>query len=180
MKIFLLKWKKKFFQAAFINIWSTFTIFNLKKSEHKILVSYIYRNISFYYICSGEDNTNGYLFSTIFFKATNELRNFALTTHNECFYLQLWIWFVLGAARLVVFRLVGCLRRKGLARCWDASVLLDVGGKYSKSPCSFVCRERSDARIDRVNFWGDKKWCLWKACWMFLIYVQLGFLVKNP
>ena len=80
----------------------------------------------------------------------------------------------------MVLRLVGCLRRNGLARCWDGGVLLDVWGKYSKSPCSFVCRERSDARIDIVNFWGDKKWCLWKACWMFLIYVPLGFLVKNP
>ena len=36
--------------------------------------------------------------------------------------------------------------------------------KYSKSPCSFACRERNDARIDIVNFGGDKKWCLWKAC----------------
>ena len=119
--------------------------------------------------------------NTIVFRHTNELRNFALTTHNESsLFAALNIWFVLGAARLVVFRLVGCLRRNGLARCWDGSVSLDVWGKYSKSPCSFVCRERSDARIDIVNFWGDKKWCLWKACWMFLIYVQLGFLVKNP
>ena len=54
-----------------------------------------------------------------FFKATNELRNFALTTHNNesSLFAALNIWFVLGAARLVVFRLVGCLRRNGLARC---------------------------------------------------------------
>ena len=43
-----------------------------------------------------------------------------------------------------------------------------------------VCRERSYARIDIAIFGGDMKWCLWKACGMFLIYVQLGFLVKNP
>ena len=119
--------------------------------------------------------------NTIVFRHTNELRNYSLThTTTKVLYLQLWKWFVLGAARLVVFRVVGCLRRNGLAGCWDGSVLLDVWGKYSKSPCSFVCRERSDARIDIVNFWGDKKWYLWKACWMFLIYVPLGFLVKNP
>ena len=57
-------------------------------------------------------------FYAIFFKATNELRNFALT-HNSVssLFAALNIWFVLGAARLVVFRLVGCLRRNGLARC---------------------------------------------------------------
>ena len=98
-------------------------------------------------------------------------------THNEgSLFAALNIWFVLGAARLVVVRLVGCLRRNGLAGCWDGSVLLDVWGKYSRSPCSFVCRERSGARIDIVNFCGDNKWCLWKACWMFLIHIQLGFL----
>ena len=59
-------------------------------------------------------------------------------TTTKVFYLQLWIWFVLGAARLVVFRLVGCLRRNGLAGCWDGSVLLDLWGMCSKSPCSFV------------------------------------------
>ena len=54
-----------------------------------------------------------------FFKATNELRNFALTTHNNesSLFAALNIWFVLGAARLVVFRLVGCSRRNGLVGC---------------------------------------------------------------
>ena len=27
-----------------------------------------------------------------------------------------------------------------------------------------LCRERSGARIDIVNFWGDQKSYLWKAC----------------
>ena len=120
---------------------------------------------------------------TLYFGGTtNELRNYSLTTHNNesSLFAALNIWFVLGAARLVVFRLVGCLRRNGLARCWDGSVSLDVWGKYSRSPRSFVCRERSGVRIDIVNFWSDQKWCLWKACWMFLIYVPQGFLVKNP
>ena len=42
------------------------------------------------------------------FRHTNELRNFALTTHNNesSLFAALNIWFVLGASRLVVFRLV--------------------------------------------------------------------------
>ena len=59
-------------------------------------------------------------------------------TTMKVLYLQLWIWFVFGAARLVVFRLVGCLRRNGWAGCWDGSVLLDLWGMCLKSPCSFV------------------------------------------
>ena len=47
-------------------------------------------------------------FNAIFFKATNELRGFASTTHNnENSLFAALRWFVLGAARLVVFRLVG-------------------------------------------------------------------------
>ena len=48
-------------------------------------------------------------FNAIFFKATNELRNSALTTHNSesSLFAALNIWFVLGAVRLVMFRLVG-------------------------------------------------------------------------
>ncbi len=58
------------------------------------------------------------MFNAIFFKATNELRNSALTTHNnESFLFAALRQFVLGAARLVVVRLVGCLRRNGLAGC---------------------------------------------------------------
>ena len=46
-----------------------------------------------------------------FFKATNELWNYALTTHNESsLFAALNIWFVLGAARL------WCL---GLLDVWD-------------------------------------------------------------
>ena len=43
------------------------------------------------------------------FRHTNELRNYSLThTHNNesSLFAALNIWFVLGAARLVVFRLV--------------------------------------------------------------------------
>ena len=36
-------------------------------------------------------------------------------------------------------------------------------------------------RSDRHSqFWGDIKLCLCEACWMHLIYIQLGFLVRNP
>ena len=84
---------------------------------------------------------------TIVFRHTNELRDFALTTHKRKFlFAALNIWFVLGAARLVVVRLVGCLRWNGLAGCWDGSVLLDVWGKYSGSPCSFVCLVIGESR----------------------------------
>ena len=42
-----------------------------------------------------------------------------LTTHNsENTLFAALRRFVLGAARLVVVRLVGCLRRNGLAGCW--------------------------------------------------------------
>ena len=41
------------------------------------------------------------------FKATNELRNYSLTHNNESFLFAALRRFVLGAARLVVFRLVG-------------------------------------------------------------------------
>ena len=30
-------------------------------------------------------------------------------------------------------------------------------------------------RIDIANFGGDMKLCLCEACWMYLIYIQLGF-----
>ena len=44
----------------------------------------------------------------MFFKATNELRDFSLVTHNnENSLFAALRRFVLGAARLVVFRLVG-------------------------------------------------------------------------
>ena len=53
-----------------------------------------------------------------FFKATNELRNYSLNnTQQRKFLFAALRWFVLGAARLVVVRLVGCLRRNGLAVC---------------------------------------------------------------
>ena len=43
----------------------------------------------------------------------------ALTTHNsENTLFAALRRFVLGAARLVVYRLAGCLRRNGLAGCW--------------------------------------------------------------
>ena len=45
-----------------------------------------------------------------FLRHTNELRNYSLVTpHNSesSLFAALNIWFVLGAARLVVFRLVG-------------------------------------------------------------------------
>ena len=123
--------------------------------------------------------------NTIFFRHTNELRNSALTKQQRKFFIcSMEYGLLLEAARLVVFRLVGCLRRNGLAGCWDGSMLLDLWGMCLKSPCSFVSsfwrRVCNISMLLRAEFGGDMKWCLWKACWMFLIYVQLGFLVKNP
>ena len=54
--------------------------------------------LSLVYSCF-EDNT-------IVFRHTNELRNFVLTTRQRKFLFAALRWFVLGAARLVVFRLV--------------------------------------------------------------------------
>ena len=50
----------------------------------------------FYLFRNSEGAIRGHQFvafrdNTIVFRHTNELRNFALTTHNESFYLQLWI-----------------------------------------------------------------------------------------
>ena len=84
---------------------------------------------------------------TIVFRHTNELWNYSLNnTQQRKFLFAALRRFVLGAARLVVVRLVGCLRRNGLAGCWDGSVLLDVWGKYSRSPCSFVCLVIGESR----------------------------------
>ena len=57
--------------------------------------------------------------NTIDFMATEmNYETIALKTHNsENTLFAALRRFVLGAARLVVFRLVGCLRRNGLARC---------------------------------------------------------------
>ena len=35
-------------------------------------------------------------------------------------------------------------------------------------------------RIDIAKFGGDIKLCLCVACWNYLIYIQLGFLARNP
>ncbi len=59
---------------------------------------------------------NCYLFSAIFFRHTNELRNYSLVTQQRKFFIcSMEYGLLLEAARLVVFRLVGCLRRNGLA-----------------------------------------------------------------
>ena len=59
-------------------------------------------------------------FNAIFFKAhRNELRDYCFNnTQQRKFLFAALRRFVLGAARLVVVRLVGCLRRNGLAGCW--------------------------------------------------------------
>ena len=58
--------------------------------------------------------------NTIDFMATDmNYETIALTTHNsENTLFAALRRFVLGAARLVVFRLAGCLRRNGVAGCW--------------------------------------------------------------
>ena len=110
--------------------------------------------------------------NTIFFKAHKWItRLFFNNTQQRKFLFAALRRFVLGAAKLVVVRHVGCLRRNGLARCWNGSVSLDVWGKYSKSQCSFV--SRVEWRSDRHSKF---LWCLWKACWTYLIHIQLGFL----
>ena len=80
----------------------------------------------------------------------------ALTIHKRKFLFAALRRFFLGAARLVVFRLIGCLRRNGLARCWDGSVSLDVWGKYSRSPCSFLCLVIGESR--RYLHYVDQRW----------------------
>ena len=53
-----------------------------------------------------------------FLGTTFELRNFSLTTQQGKFFIcSMECGLLLEAARLVVFRLVGCLRRNGLAGC---------------------------------------------------------------
>ena len=42
------------------------------------------------------------------------------------------------------------------------------------------CRERDYASDQHSQFWGDIKLCLCEACWLHLIYIQLGFLARNP
>ena len=45
---------------------------------------------------------------------------------------------------------------------------------------SLACRERDYASDRHSKFWGDIKLSLCEACWLHLIYIQLGFLVRNP
>ena len=96
--------------------------------------------------------------NTIFFRHTNELRNFSLTHNNESSLVAaLNIRFAFGTARLVVFRLVGCLRQNGLAGCWDGSVLLEVWGMCLKSPCSFVSGIWRRVCVSPL-MWPEVKW----------------------
>ena len=74
-------------------------------------------------------------------------------------------------AACVVGRVRDCVMSHCVVLC------LVFGGESALSPCG---RERSYAQIDIANFWGDTKLGLYEACCMFLIYVQLGFLVGNP
>ena len=62
-----------------------------------------------------------------------------------------------------------------------------IWGEYALSPLKWPrgkmgarCRERDYASDRHSQFWGDIKLCLCEACWMHLIYIQLGFLVRNP
>ena len=126
-------------------------------------------------------------------------------TTMKVFYLQLWIF-----GLLLVLQVSWCLGLLVLETKWLSGVLIkqrvlsDVWGIMFRVTVYFcvsdifgesmhylhwygpevkyelVCRERSYARIDIANFWGDTKLGLSEACCMFLIYVQLGFLVRNP
>ena len=75
------------------------------------------------YIKKRKKSTPRYIYSgfddiTIVFRHTNDLRNYSLyNTQQRKFLFAALRRFVLGAARLVVVRLVGCLRRNGLAGC---------------------------------------------------------------
>ena len=60
------------------------------------------------------------LFSlTLYFGHTKWITRLFFNNTQQRKFLFAALWrFVLGAARLVVFRLAGCLRRNGLAGCW--------------------------------------------------------------
>ena len=64
---------------------------------------------------------------------------------------------------------------------------LVFGGEYALYPLMWTsgelgaCVSRAGLRSDRHSqCWGDIKLYPCKACWMRLIYIQLGFLVINP
>ena len=96
--------------------------------------------------------------NTIFFRHHKWITIlFFSNTTTKVIYLQLCIWFVFGAARLVVFRLVGCLRQNVLAGCWDGSMLLDLWGMCLKSLCIFVCLVFL-GRVCVFSIHMDQKW----------------------
>ena len=146
-----------------------------------------------------------YFPNTIFFRQHKWITKLCLnSTTTKVLYLQLWIFGLLLVLQDSWSLGLLVLEWNGLAGCWDGSVLMDVWGFVFRVTVYFcvsgifgesmrylhsygpevkrwlVCRERSYARIDRANFWGDVKWCLWKTCWMHPIHIQLGFLVRNP
>ena len=52
--------------------------------------------------------------------------------------------------------------------------------RWPRSEMGARCRERDYASDWHSKFWGDIKLCLCETCWMHLIYIQLGFLARNP
>ena len=77
--------------------------------------------------------------NTIFFRQHKWMTKlFFNNTTKKVFYLQHWIWFAFGAARLVEFRLVS-VGENGVARCWESSVCCRTcEGLCLESSCSFV------------------------------------------
>ena len=94
------------------------------------------------------------------------------------------------------------LRRNWVMRCWDGSVcrrtcegfcfrvtvvfvrLVERRAlsrlRWPRGEMGARCRERDYTSDRHSQFWGDIKLCLCEACWMHLIYIQLGFLARNP
>ena len=76
-------------------------------------------------------------------------------------------------------------------RNWTLDVTMSfvsgIWGEYALSTLKWFrgkmgarCRERDYASDRHSQFWGDIKLSLCEACWMHLIYIQLGFLARNP
>ena len=61
---------------------------------------------------------------------------------------------------------------------WEEYVLSPL--KWPRGKMGARYQERDYASDRQSQFWGDIMLCLCEACWMHLIYIQLGFLARNP
>ena len=112
---------------------------------------------------------------------TNELWHYSLVTHNnESSLFAAWnMGLLLEAARLVVFRLVGCLRRNGFSGmlrwqrgCWTCE------GLCSESPCIWVWMDISVRKTVVIKSWMlIEKYKNKRKCYVLEI-LQNDFLVS--